>query len=473
VTRTLVFRQVDVDGELVDVRVVGATIDAVAPSLPVAGDPIVVDGHGRALIPGLHDHHMHLLATAAARASVKVGPPQVRDQRSLAAALRRADRALAPDAWLRAIGYHESVAGDLDRAALDRLVPHRPVRLQHRSGARWVLNSAAIDAIQLETIHRPELERDPTGGLTGRLHRADAWLRPLLPSQGPPDLAPVGRELARYGVTGVTDATPYSGADELEPLAAAVAQGALPQRVVVTGGPELAGRQVPAGLEWGPVKIIIDDGGYPSLDSLGDQIATAHRHDRNAAIHCVTRTALVLALAAWDAVGSRPGDRIEHGSVIPPELRPELARRRLTVVTQPGFIAERGDEYLRDVEPDDLPHLYPCRSLLDDGIPVAGSTDAPYSDANPWRAIAAATARTTRRGTVLGAAEAIPPGRALELFTGDPHEPGGPPRRVAPGAPADLCLLAVPLHEALAGSPDARAVCVTRRGGLISAWGGA
>ena len=101
-------------------------------------------------------------------------------------------RALAPTAWLRAVGYHESVAGDLDRAALDRLVALRPVRVQHRSGARWVLNSAAIDRLGLEEVHRPELERDPAGRLTGRVHRADAWLRSLLPREAPPDLAPLG-----------------------------------------------------------------------------------------------------------------------------------------------------------------------------------------------------------------------------------------------------------------------------------------
>src|SRR4051812_49503074 len=35
--------------------------------------------------------------------------------------------------------------------------------------------------------------------------------------------------------------------------------------------------------------------------------------------HCVSRAALALALAAWDVVPSRRGDRVEHGAVIPPE----------------------------------------------------------------------------------------------------------------------------------------------------------
>ena len=38
---------------------------------------------------------------------------------------------------------------------------------------------------------------------------ADEWLRDGLPQGDPPDLAAVGRELSAYGVTGVTDATPF------------------------------------------------------------------------------------------------------------------------------------------------------------------------------------------------------------------------------------------------------------------------
>ena len=59
---------------------------------------------------------------------------------------------------------------------------------------------------------------------------------------------------------------------------------------------------------------------------------------------------------------------------------------------------------------------------------------------------------------MLGADERIPARRALDLFLAPLDDPAGPPRRVAVGAPADLCLLAEPLDVALA-DPAA----VTRR----------
>ncbi|MEO3787492.1 amidohydrolase family protein [Actinocorallia sp. B10E7] len=454
---SLLLRDVEVGGRRADVRLAGGTVREVGGKLRADPREEVVDGRGGALIPGLHDHHIHLMATAAAERSVRLGPPEVSTPRELAEALRRADAALPPGSWLRGVGYHESVAGDLDREALDALLPGRPVRVQHRSGAQWSLNGAACRAVGLDGGPLPEgAETDAAGRATGRLFRADAWLRERLPPQPPPDLAGLGRRLARAGVTGVTDATPVERVEDLRLLA----EAGLPQRLVLTGGPALASANFPEGVGRGPVKLVVADHELPSLDALAAAIEAAHLASRPVAVHCVSLVALVLALAAWEQAGVRPGDRIEHGSVVPAGLIPVLAERRLTVVTQPGFIAERGDRYLLDVPPEDHGDLYRCASLLAGGVPVAGSTDAPYSAPDPWRAVRAATDRRTASGRVLGAGERLPADRALDLFLTPLDSPGGKPRSVRPGVPADLVLLAAPLEEVLA-SPSADAVTLT------------
>lgn len=453
-TDELLLRDVDVQGQRVDVRIRGSIIAEIGPGLrPSSRDAAeVFEGEGGALIPGLHDHHVHLLATAAARTSVRVGPADTANQHELARRLQRADATLPPGRWLRAVGYHEAVAGPLDRDRLDTFVPHRPARIQHRTGALWVLNTAAIEALDLDLDggHAPGAERDDRGHLTGRFHRADVWLRERLPPVEPPELAAIGADLARYGVTGVTDATPFEDRTGPEALAAAVADGALPQRVIATGGIDLVDAGLPPELERGPVKLVIDDGSYPPLDVVAEQISLAHHHERPVAVHCVTRVALILALAAWQVAGTRRGDRIEHGSVVPPELLGSIAELGLTVVTQPAFVAERGDEYLTDVDPDDLPDLYRVRSLAAAGIEVAASSDAPYTDLDPWAAMRAAVTRRTRAGMTLGPDEAMTAAEALALYLGSPHRPGGPPRQVRVGERADLCLLAGPLPRTAA-----------------------
>jgi predicted amidohydrolase YtcJ len=57
-------------------------------------------------------------------------------------------------------------------------------------------------------------------------------------------------------------------------------------------------------------------------------------------------------------------DRVEHASIVPAGYADELARLKIAVVTQPGFIAERGDAYLAHVPAPELDWLYPCVSLL-------------------------------------------------------------------------------------------------------------
>lgn len=468
---SLLLRDVEVDGRRVDVRVEAGRVAQVAPGLRrrearEAGHEEVVDGRGGALLPGLHDHHVHLLAMAAASASVAVGPADVGDRAGLAAALAGApsDRA----GWVRAVGYHEAVAGPLDRDVLDALAPGRKVRVQHRSGQLWCLSSPALEAVLGDGLPPACVELDDRGRPTGRIWRGDDWLRSRLPDPAPGEvadrLAAIGSALAAAGVTGLTDATPHAEQDPPAVLVDAVAAGRLPQRLVLMSagplrpgpsgspgaGPVQVGPVQVGPVKVGPVKVVLDDARLPGLDAVVDAVRGARRQGRAVAVHCVTLAELALAVTAFEVAGPVPGDRIEHGGVVPRDWMPRLAALGLTVVTQPGFVAERGDQYRRDVDPADLDALYPCASLLAAGVAVGAGSDAPYGRPDPWAAMRAAVDRTTGEGVVLGVDERVGPDRALALFLGRSGAPGGPPRRVEPGAPADLCLLHVPWAEARA-----------------------
>jgi predicted amidohydrolase YtcJ len=459
-------RDVEVDGLRTNVTVGSESIIAVGPAVrPVPGD-IEIDGRGGALVPGLHDHHIHLAALAAAMSSIAAGPPTVRDRRDLATALGSAAATAPPGTWLRAVGYHERVAGELDRWALDRLVAHRPLRVQHRSGALWIVNSDALGRLGLLEGSVPDgCEVLTDGTPTGRLWRLDRWLAEQLGTPAP-NFRAVGRSLLTLGVTGVTDMTPYDDAEDFVAIGDAAATGDLPQRVTVTGSPHLDITGLPRSLEVGPAKLLLADHDLPTLDELTSLMRKARRANRTIAVHCVTRVSLVLTLTAFDDVGTVAGDRIEHGAVIPRQLDVRLRTIGLTVVTQPNFVAERGDDYLTSVDAEDMDELWRCQSLLDDGVLVGAGTDAPFGEPDPWALIAAAVDRRTTAGEVLHAAERVTPARALALLLGRPGSPGGPIRRVAVGEPADLCLLAAPLRDALASRGCNPVRAVVRRGHL-------
>ena len=439
------------DGPVTDVRITGGRVAERAPGLRARPGEADIDAAGGALLPGLHDHHIHLRALAAARASVPAGPPRVRTAAELRALLHQADAELPAGAWLRCVGYHESVAGELDRWVLDGMLAHRPVRVQHRTGALWVVNSAAADLLGLDAADPPGVERDLEGRPTGRLWRLDRWLASRVPGQ-PASLAAVSADAAARGVTGFTDATPETTEADIADLRAAVADGTVLQRVY-----HMAPAHVPSPergrVRLGPVKILLDDDTLPALHELVDRVRGAHAAGRPVGVHCVTRVQLILTLTAFGEAGRLPGDRIEHGAVIPAETIPDL--RGLTVVTQPHFVAERGEQYATDVPAEDLPDLWRLRSLIEAGVGVAAGSDAPFGGADPWHVMRAATARPGN----LGPDEAIAPERALALFLGEPAAPATP-RRVAPGSPADLVLLRCPPPEA-ARSLDAGLVAAT------------
>jgi predicted amidohydrolase YtcJ len=367
---------------------------------------------------------------------------------------------------LRGVGYHESVAGVPDRWMLDAWVADRPVRIQHASGKAWFVNSAAVRALGLDAqVELEGVERDAGGAPTGRLYRLDDWLRARLAVTDPPDVANVSAELAACGVTGITDCSVTNDDTAAALFADAIHRGALRQRVRLMGTDTLRPGARGAMLEVGELKVLLDEDRLPDLDALVARIRTSHTSGRGVAFHCVARAELVFALAALDAAGSLH-DRIEHASVTPPEVLPLLQRLGITVVSQPGFIAERGDRYLVDADADDVPHLYRLQSFLTHHIPLGLSSDAPYGSPDPWLAMRAAISRRTASGRVIAAEEGLTPEAAIAGFLTAAGAPGTMQRSIEPGAPADLCLLDRPWRDAR-NALDSAAVRMTLVAGEI------
>ncbi|ATE66203.1 amidohydrolase family protein [Rhizorhabdus dicambivorans] len=448
------------DGSPADVRIAHGRIAAIG-RLDRAGEEALLDAEGGLLIPGLHDHHIHLPALAAKRASILCGPPEVEDEPALRERLRQPGTG-----WLRGIGYHESIAGMLDARTLDDMLPDRPVRIQHRSGRMWFLNSSALDILLGASTPPPGLEQ-VDGRYTGRLFDADRWLREALGGT-PPPLADTSALLASYGITGVTEMSPANDATAAAWFATEQAEGRLRQRCLLSGTLALADARFTAMLRPGCAKLHLHEHDLPPLDEATAFIATAHDNGWPVAVHCTTETELAYTLAAFDAAGSRQGDRIEHASIAPDPLVAEMVRLELRVVTQPNFVAERGDRYLADVEPELVPVLYRLRSLASTGLVLAGGSDAPFGEPDPWAAMRAAVSRRTYKGRIVGAEEALSPEEALALFLADPADLSRQ-RRIAPGADADLCLLDRPWSLARTRL-QARDVRATLIDGAV-AWG--
>ena len=271
--------------------------------------------------------------------------------------------------------------------------------------------------------------------------------------------------LASLGVTGVTEISPANDDIVAAHFAAQHRSGALPQRVLLAGLPELGRNGLDPAIRLGPVKLHLHEAHLPGFSVMAATIRAAHAAGRAVAVHCVTFVELVFTLAAWREAGMMPGDRIEHASIAPDEQVADISALGLAIVAQPHFIAERGDAYRADIPEADWPHLYRLRAFRDAGVALAGGSDAPFGAPDPWAAMTAAVSRRTAGGRTIGAAEAVTPKEALGLFLADPAALGRA-RRIAVGEAADLCLLSKPWSVAR-GAMSADLVRATVIGGRL------
>jgi len=391
----MLIRNVEIAGQVTDLRIKDGLISEVG-NISGATD---IDGQGCALIPGLHDQHIHIQATAAAMNSLNCNL----NEQDLKMALSEA----SGTGWIRGVGYHPYKTGEIDRTWLDEHGPDRPIRIQHHGGRLWILNSRAIDEVG---------DWVPDDG---RLVDQDKKLRASLKSQRP-DLAPLVDKLLSYGITAITEVTPSNDLADYHYLV----ENLSPLKVTIMGTRELDGQP-----QAGALKLHYHDYDLPSLEDLAFEIKGAHEAGRPVASHCVTLAELMLTLSAIEMAGPMKGDRIEHGAVAPDTAIGWMKRLGLKVVTQPHFLTARADKYRAEVDTQDLPHLWQAQAFLNEGIEMAFGSDAPFEGFNPAEIMSAAVHRPSGFGDHAG----VSPESALKAYTNN--------KTIAVGESADMCLL--------------------------------
>lgn len=431
-------------------RIAAVTPLRVARRSPLGCDGLSLGDPEALLLPAFADPHIHLLACAADRAGLDLSSDHPPNVETLLARLAAAATALPAGAWLRASGYDEAWLAERrhpTQAELDAAVPDRPLRLRHATRHASLLNAHAGTCVE-RACGPLDPARAPGSLVFGREPEITRVVGPLAAGELAASLRVVGRELARHGVVHVDEVTASNDAAHVARLAAAVAAGDLPQRVrVFVGDPDeleparraAGGRVVIAG-----VKLLARSTDEVHAAAFCDALARARRRGLPIAVHAVEPDIVDAVLDALAALPPRSDsatapDRIEHCSLCPPELVRRIAAAGVAVVTQPAFLALRGDKYRREVEPPLWPWLYPLRALRSAGVVVAGSSDAPVVPFDPRLGLDAAVRRSTRAGAALAPAERLDDASALDLFTVAAARLRG--ERVlglVPGAAADL-----------------------------------
>ncbi len=479
----------------------------------------IIDCRGHTLIPGLNDAHCHLLATAAALTALDCRPPAINSIPALQQALRRRAAATPPGQWLRGYGLEPAALSERrypTRWELDAVAPRHPVRLEHRSGHAAILNSPALTlaGINAATPDPPEsiIRRDAaTGEPNGVLLEMSPWLREKLgntrsPSELAASVSRLSQKLLHHGITSVQDAGPHNSPAHWQTFQSLTQSGHFQPRLTMLAGASNLNQFANTGLSWGygddylrlghaKIMLTLTTGAlHPGTAELAELVSAAHGLGFPVAIHAIEQESIAavanlpalshpIPIALTPAIPAGPShpiprNRLEHCAECPPQLLPQLRRRGLTVVTQPGFIYWRGESYREQVAPELLPHLYPIVALYQAGLPLAFGSDAPVIDPSPWPALYSALTRRTAIGRPLPFAPSVTdqPGltlkSALRAYTqGSAWAEGMETRKgtIKPGMLADLVLVDTDLPQAGAAALKNTQARLTLIGGQV-AW---
>lgn len=436
------------------------------------GTPEVIDLQGKTVIPGFVESHMHPSILATTLLDVNCAYPEVKSVKDIVKNVAERIKTTNKQGWVRGWGYDDSKLKEHrhpTRWDLDTVSPDTPVYVRRTCAHMGVANSEALrfSGITRNTpdpeggrIHRDSATGEPTGLLMDRAQDLLA-IPPYTSEEVERGFMLALGQLSRWGITTVHDMLVDSAAFRVYQKLAE--NHKLPVRVRlwlegVTFGSRDAGlipHALGLGLKSGygndiikvmGMKFILDGsiggrsaavaegyvGGtkdkgilYVGKDELVPLVTECVKKGLRVSIHAIGERAIELAIDSMEDVTRqvpidtvrRMRNRIDH-CVLPTEdhLR-RIKNLGLVVESSISFIYALGDSWVSNLGYPRACRTFPGRTTIDMGIPLAGNSDSPVCDGNPFLGIYAAVMRKTACGQSFGDSEAITVDEALRAYT--------------------------------------------------------
>ncbi len=452
----------------------------------------IVDLAGKTLLPGFNEAHNHMLMFGQSLAQVDCRAPDCGTIPELQRRVAARAAETPGGAWVLGRGYDDQSLAERrhpTRYDLDAVAPDHPVVITNASGHLCVANTRALALAGITRETEPpegggivhDANGDPTGLL---LETAQGLVTDLIPELTEDDLVEaLGRCAARYvaaGITSSADASVYTNT-QFRAFQRAATNGVNPLRTTLMLREHLLPHLTETGirtgfgsdrLRCGPIKLFIDgsligrtaavsrpflhdpDPGNLGLTMMSEEVFQGYVMDAHAAgwqiaVHAIGDRGIEMVLDAYErALAAHPRadhrHRIEHCGILRPDLIDRIARLGVVVVTQPIFITEYGDSFIRHLGEERAALTYPFWSLVNAGITMVFSSDCPVSAYEPLKSIQVAVTERTGSGTEYVPAEAITVHEALHAYTVagafatfEEHTKGA----IAPGMLADFAVL--------------------------------
>lgn len=402
--------------------------------------------HGKFVMPGFNDAHVHLGGAGADMLSVRLnGVTSIEEvQKRVADAVAHHKEG----EWITGSGWDHTLWPDKkfpNKQGLDAVAPKNPVFLTHVSGHVAVANSLALQhgEIKKDSPNPPGgmIERDADGVATGMLEEDSAM---KLVADRIPDLKSDQRRrgilmvLADAAKNGVTSAQDFSDWADYLVYMQLKEEGKLTLRITEwlpfqLPTNELLNMRAQGGttdpwLRTGALKAFTD-GALGSrtaalLAPYSDDPSTsgiltndpeklrAMAIERDKAgfqlnFHAIGDRANRVALDVFEAVAKANGprdrrDRVEHAQVLAPEDVPRFARLHVIASMQPSHETSDMRWASSRIGPDRAKGAYAWASLLKSGAHLAFGTDYDVEPLNPMRGLYACVTRELPEGGPAG-----------------------------------------------------------------------
>lgn len=422
-------------------------------------DTAVIDANGKTIMPGFNDSHIHIWKVGNLK-TFMLDVRRVRSKGLMLQMLREYDQQNPHLKWITARGFNEAAWEEKvlpTKTDLDLVSSTKPIYLVRTCAHIAVCNSVAlaIAAINLHTIvpDGGTINRGEGGELNGILtETALGLIVNKIPPYSVEDLKLMIRacraEMYSYGITAATD----PAADPL--LIAAYkemnAAGELGFRlnilpIILPDGSDkpnpIPDKFTSDFLNINTVKFFSDGGlsgktaalkrTYKNSDEKGvlrlnkmQFLALCKKsmeHGLGVATHAIGDAAIEMVIDVYEELNKDfPAliKRIEHLGLPEKKQLKRLAANNIAVNMQTIFLDELGKNFIQYLDEDYLQQCYPVKSVIDNNILMALSSDAPVvKNFNPLQGIVAAVTRQTSEGIPIAKNEAISIHEAFKAYT--------------------------------------------------------
>jgi len=446
-----------------------------------------IDLGGKTLLPAFTDAHIHLWKVGDLL-TFMLDLRGVNSVSEMRAKLTDFAQKNPQNPWILARGFNEARFSDgqmPNRDDLDAAVPDRPVYVIRTCAHIAVLNSLALSTCGIDRLTtapeggeiRKNLSGLPSGVLT---ETALGLVRPHLPEYAAAAykkmILAAQDALLRCGIACATD--PAVHPELLEVYRQMERDQALLIRVVAIPirVPDGDDQPLPLPQLFASDFLKIDTVKFFSDGGLSGKTAAVYKPYLNSqahgtlrlnfgffltcakeaqaagfriATHAIGDAAIDLVLDVYEAIAPENTrqlrHRIEHLGLPDAVQLARMHALKAFCVTQPVFLYELGPNFRQYLPAFYLNEVYPYRSVLDAGVSLAFSSDAPVvRDFNPLMGIQNAVERLDLTGAAIGPHQKITTEEALRAYTLGAAEANGDQAfsgSLSPGKQANLVIL--------------------------------